>query len=302
MRHVRRCALALLALAAGAACRSTQGASSSPGDSALLARREAQLAAARTRADTGSGTLLTRWLLPSGLAELSGLGLTADQRLLTHNDEVGRIFEVNYRRGVIVKSFWIGDQIVRDDFEAIAVAGDRIFLLASTGKLYQFAEGTDGSHVPFTLHDTGLGTECEFEGLAYDAAAHALVLACKNILAEGLKDFVVLYKYSLADTTASRIARVTIPLDRVIGTNAWKGFAPSDIEVDPVSGDYVIVASQQKALLRVTPVGEVVWARALPPGQDMAEGVAITRDSLLILSDESASASTPADITLYRWP
>ena len=302
MRLGRRFAIALLALAATAACRSTQGASSSSGDSALLARRESQLEAARTRADTASDTPLTRWVLPSGLAEISGLGLTSDQRLLTHNDEVGRVFEVNYRRGVIVKSFWVGDQIVRDDFEAIAVAGDRIFLLASSGKLYQFAEGANGSHVPFTLHDTGLGTECEFEGLAYDAAANALVLACKNILAAGLKDFVVLYKYSLADTTASRIARVTIPLDRVIGTNVWKGFTPSDLEVDPASGDYVIVASQEKALLRVTPAGEVVWSRALPAGQEMSEGLAITRDSLLILSDEAASASAPGDITLYRWP
>jgi hypothetical protein len=301
VRHGRRYGLALLLLAAAAACRST-GASSSSADSALLARRESQLEAARTRADTGSDTPLTRWLLPPGLAEISGLGLTADQRLLTHNDEVGRVFEVNYRRGVIVKSFWVGDQILRDDFEAIAVAGDRGFLLASTGKLYQFAEGTNGSHVPFTLHDTGLGTECEFEGLAYDSAANALVLACKNVLAAGLKDFVVLYRYSLTDTTASRVVRVTIPLDRVIGTNVWKGFTPSDIEVDPGSGDYVIVASQEKAILRVTPAGEVVWARALPPGQDMAEGIALTRDSLLILSDESASASTPADITLYRWP
>jgi hypothetical protein len=301
VRRGRRDGLALLLLAAAAACRST-GASSSSADSALLARRESQLEAARTRADTGSDTPLTRWLLPPGLAEISGLGLTADQRLLTHNDEVGRVFEVNYRRGVIVKSFWVGDQILRDDFEAIAVAGDRVFLLASTGKLYQFAEGTNGSHVPFTLHDTGLGTECEFEGLAYDSAANALVLACKNVLAAGLKDFVVLYRYSLTDTTASRVARVTIPLDRVIGTNVWKGFTPSDIEVDPGSGDYVIVASQEKAILRVTPAGEVVWARALPPGQDMAEGIALTRDSLLILSDESASASTPADITLYRWP
>jgi uncharacterized protein YjiK len=302
MRCVRRQALTLLVLAAGAACRSTQGASFSSGDSALLARRESQLEAARIRADTGSDTPLTRWLLPPGLAEISGLGLTADQRLLTHNDEVGRIFEVNYRRGVIVKSFSIGDQVVRDDFEGIAVAGDRILLLASTGKLYQFAEGANGAHVPFTVHDTGLGTECEFEGLAYDATANALVLACKNILAAGFKDFVVLYKYRLADTTASRIERMTIPLDRVIGTNAWRGFTPSDITVDPASGDYVLVASQQKALLRVTPAGDVVWSRPLPPGQLMTEGLALTRDSLLILSDEASSAAARADLTLYRWP
>jgi hypothetical protein len=33
----------------------------------------------------------------------------------------------------------------------------------------------------------------------------------------------------------------------------------------------------------------------------MAEGVAITRDSLLIVSDEAASKVLPGVITLYRW-
>jgi hypothetical protein len=34
----------------------------------------------------------------------------------------------------------------------------------------------------------------------------------------------------------------------------------------------------------------------------MTEGIALTRDSLLILGDEASSASARADITIYRWP
>jgi hypothetical protein len=34
----------------------------------------------------------------------------------------------------------------------------------------------------------------------------------------------------------------------------------------------------------------------------MTEGLALTRDSLLILSDEASSAAARADIALYRWP
>jgi len=301
MRPLLGGALAGLVLAAGA-CDSTRGPSAAARDSIALVERASQLTARLAQADPASDAPLARWVLPHALAEISGIALTPDQRLLAHDDEAGRIVEVDYRRGVIVKTFWVGTQILRDDFEAIAAVGSRIFLLASTGKLYQFAEGADGSRVPFTVHDTGLGGECEFEGLAFDSTANALVLACKNILAAGLKDFVVLYTFSLSDTTDARISRVTIPLAQAIGANGWKGFTPSDITVDPGSGDYVIVAAQEKGLLRVTPAGQVVWSRPLPQGHDMAEGIAITRDSILILSDEAASASVPGDITLYRWP
>ena len=294
-------ALAGLVLAAGA-CDAARGPSSGARDSSALVERASQLTARLAQADTATDTPLARWVLPHALAEISGIALTPDQRLLAHDDEAGRIFEVDYRRGVIVKTFWVGTQILRDDFEAIAVVGNRIFLLASTGRLYAFAEGADGSRVPFAVHDTGLGGECEFEGLSFDSTASALVLACKNVLAAGLKDFVVLYKYSLTDTTDARISRITIPVAQAIGANGWKSFSPSDIEVDPGSGDYVIVASQEKGLLRVTAAGQVVWSRPLPQGHDMAEGLAITRDSILIVSDEAASASVPGDITLYRWP
>jgi uncharacterized protein YjiK len=300
MPRLLRYALAAAVVAAGA-CRDTAQ-SAGARDSTTLAARESQLAARLAQADTASASPLARWLLPPGLAELSGLALTSDSRLLGHNDEVGRIFEVDYRRGVVVKTFWIGDQIVRDDFEAIAVAGDRIFLLASTGTLYEFAEGGEGSRVPFTHHDTRLGGECEFEGLAFDSSANALVLACKQTLTAGLKDFVVLYKYSLIDSSAAGTSRLTIPLAQVIGANGWQGFTPSDITVDPGSGDYLVIASQEKGLLRVTSAGEVVWSRPLPAGQDMTEGIAITRDGILLLGDEAVSASAPGDITLYRWP
>jgi uncharacterized protein YjiK len=289
-------------LVATGACNATRGRSAGARDSSALVERESRLAASLAQADTASDAPLAKWVLPKALAEISGIALTPDQRLLAHDDEAGRIFEVDYRRGVIVKTFWVGTQILRDDFESIAVVGSRVFLLASTGRLYAFAEGEDESRVPFTVHDTGLGGECEFEGLAFDSTANALVLACKSILAAGLEDLVVLYKVSLTDTTDARIARITIPLSQAIGANGWKGFTPSDIEVDPGSGDYVIVASQEKGLLRVTSAGEVVWSRPLPPGHDMAEGIAITRDGILIVSDEAASATVPGHISLYRWP
>jgi hypothetical protein len=295
-------AAGIVILSAAIGCRSTSGQAKGAADSTALLARAARLTDALAETAADSSGPLARWVLPRGLAEVSGLALTGDQRLLLHNDEVGRIFEVDYRRGVVVKSFWLGTRDLPGDFEAIAVAGDRVFLLASNGNLYEFAEGDDGARVPFTLHDTQLGKECEFEGLGFDPAANALVMACKHSGVKSLREFVVLYRYSLAGDSAAPVAQIKVPLAQAIGGNGWKGFTPSDLSVDPGSGDYLIVASQEKGLLRLTPAGDVVWSRPLPPGHGMAEGAAITRDSLLILSDEATSNAQPGTITLYRWP
>jgi uncharacterized protein YjiK len=93
---------------------------------------------------------------------------------------------------------------------------------------------------------------------------------------------------------------LTIPLDDAIGSNPWKTLAPSDITIDPLTGNYIVIAARQQALIEITPSGEVVRSRPLPGPHEQAEGVVITRDSILMISDEAVR--NPAMITLYRWP
>ena len=289
-------------LLAGTACRPAPREAGARADSAELARREAHVARVLAQPDSGAarGAAIARWLLGGNLAEISGLALTADGRLLTHGDETGRVFEIDYRRGTIVKQFTIGTQLVRADFEGIAVANDVLFLLASNGKLYEFREGANGERIDYVLHDTGLRHECEFEGVAFDPTINALLLACKNVRTTGpLRDSLVIYRWTLPGGSG-RPSRLTVPLARVIGSNGWAGLHPSDITVDPSSGNYVLVAAEEKALIEITPAGDLVFARPLPAGLAHAEGVAITRDSILIISTEAGRRS--AAITLYRWP
>ncbi len=241
---------------------------------------------------------IARWVLPQRLAEISGLALTPDGRLLAHNDEIGRIFEIDYRRGVIGKQFLLGRTNVRADFEGITVANQAIYLLASDGKLFEFREGDAGAHVPYKIHDTHLGRECEFEGVAFDPAIGSLLLACKNVGKKSLLGFLVIYRWKLDEGNGPRLSLLTVPLAQVIGSNHWKGLHPSDITVDPSSGHYVLVSAQEEALIELTPSGEVVSARPLPAGHVHTEGVAVTKDGILIISDESGKQA--AAITLYR--
>jgi uncharacterized protein YjiK len=268
-------------------------------DTTELASRAARVEQALAKADTGKDRAkpIARWVLPRHLAEISGLALTADGRLLAHNDEIGRIFEIDYRSGVIRKQFLVGRTPVRGDFEGITVANQAIYLLASDGRLFEFREGGDGTRVGYKLHDTRLGRECEFEGVAFDPAIGSLLLACKVVGKKSLQGSLVIYRWKLGG--GSPASPLSIPLRQVIGSNRWKGLHPSDITVDPSNGHYVLVSAQEEAYIELTPLGEVVSSRPLPGGHAHTEGVAITKDGVLILSDEAGKNA--AAITLYRW-
>jgi len=293
-----RVTVAIIAALACAGCDNREDSAAAPGsESAVLETRMERLTASLGDAKPGASQdePIARWLLPASLAELSGLALTPDGRLFAHNDEVARITEIDYRRGTVIKQFFVGQ--LRGDFEGLTCAGDRFYLLSSDGTLYEFREGADGERVAYAEHKTGLGKECEFEGVAYDAKADALVLACKNARAKH-RGNLVLYRYRLGGN-GEEPSELTVPHSEVIGKNNWKQLRPTDITVDPSNGNYVLVAAQEKALVEVTPAGGVVLSRPLGARHPQSEAVAITKDHILIVGDESNR--TAATITLYRW-
>lgn len=238
------------------------------------------------------------WIVPPELREISGLTLEANGFVLTHDDEVGRIYEIDPKTGIILKRFTLKG-LPHGDFEAITTAGNDVYLLESKGKLYRFKGGPDGSEVPYTIYDTHLGHECEFEGVAFEPDSARLVLPCKKASAKSLNGQLVIYRVPLPLTDSSVFSMMTIPMTAVIGANNWKNFRPSDIAIDPETGNYVVVGSIEKGIATITPEGEVLSSRPLPKGHNQAEGVAVTRDSLLIVSDEATHK--PPAITLYRW-
>lgn len=284
----------LLGLTVLTGCRATP--------SAELSARVQRLTASLASAGVDPASPLALWILPREMGEVSGLSLTSDGRLLAHGDEWGQVYVIEPRGGALLKRFSIGASSAetRADFEGITVVGERIFMVASNGMLYEFAEGADGERVRFKVHDTRLGKECEFEGVAFDSAQGILVLPCKNVGTKNLRDNLVLYRWLVAGGADSVLAPLTIPLRNVIGTNAWKNLHPSDVTVDPATGNYLLIAAQEKALIEITPLGDVVRAIPLPGKHKQAEGVALTRDGILIVGDEATTR--PASLTLYRWP
>ena len=281
------------------ACRETPQAKAAE-VKAVEATRKQDLARRLALADANPSrpVPVAEWIMPPELREISGLALTTRGTVLTHDDNIGRVYEINPKTGILLKGFSLAGG-VRGDFEAITIAGTDIYLLRSNGKIYKFKEGADASQVPYTFYDTGLGKECEFESMAYEADSSRLLLACKKFLQKPAPKELLIYRVPLPLGDRSAITAMQVAMKDVVGSNKWKNFHPSDINIDPITKNYVIISSNQKGLVVITPDGEVVRSEPLPGEHRQPEGVAITRDSLLIVSDE-ANVKPPA-ITLYRW-
>ena len=102
----------------------------------------------------------SRFDLPGRLNEISGLAFTPDGRLFGHDDERGRVHEIDPGTGEVGKRFDLGEDMVRDDFEGMAIAGERFFLISSRGWLYEFREVGDRESAPYRVTDTGVGANC----------------------------------------------------------------------------------------------------------------------------------------------
>ena len=225
--------------------------------------------------------------LPRVLEEISGLATTPDGRLFAHQDEWGAIYQVDPVSGEIVKAFTVGIGGTPGDFEGLAVARGKFFLLTSSGELVEVEEGRAGSSMSFQVHRTGLGRLCELEGLAFDAREDALLLACKKPLTRELKGHIVVFSVPLETMEPYLVPRVFLPLGELEAVGLDDEFHPSAIEVHPETGNLILVAAQEEALLELSPTGGAVAGRDLKHSvHAQPEGIAFLNDGTLILADE----------------
>ena len=233
--------------------------------------------------------------------EVSGLALTPDGRLLAHGDETGDLFEIDFRAGVVVKRFRLGPAPVTEDFESLVVRDSLLMLVTSKGRIYEFAEGDNGELVPYRTWDLRLDPDCrEFEGAAWDAAGASLVLACKTPR-KARSGMLLVYRVPMADGAVGAFERMVVSADSVRArVKGWKEVSASDLAIRPDNGNYLLVDGPEHGYLEITPEGSIVLARRLPRRHPQAEGIAVTRDGLLLIADEAAR--DPAAITVYPAP
>ena len=158
--------------------------------------------------------------------------------------------------------------------------------------------GAAGESVLFNIYATGVGRDCEIEGLAYDADERALLLMCKGSRKASLKDQLTLYHWSIDKKQLNEDANTVIPVIEFSRHIGGKQFHPSGIERHPVSGNSFVIAARQRAIAEITPGGQVVAAKQFPARwHRQTEGITFAADSTLIIADEGSGKK--ARLTLY---
>ncbi len=235
--------------------------------------------------------------LPGRLREVSGLATTSDGRLFAHDDERARVYQIEPRSGEVVKRFDVGAGGVRGDFEGIAVAGERFYLVESDGTLYEFREGEEKEDVSFREVKTGLGRRCEVEGLAHDPDSDALLLVCKSTRGRDLRDHLVVFAAPLSTLEPEAEPRYRIPYASLRDVGARGRLHPSGIEVHPVTRRIFVVAAREEGIVEFDRTGRFVGAAELPGKRHVQpEGIAFVLDRLA-LADEGTGRK--ATLTLY---
>lgn len=247
-------------------------------------------------ADAGQDDSFRQWSLPDKLREISGLALTEDQRLLAVADESAIVYEIDYDDGHLVKAFALGDKVVLGDFEGIAVLEGDVWLMTSEGNLYQAPEGENGQRVDYQRFDTRLDDNCEFEGLTAVPSRQTLALICKDDKKNKKKR---VFEWQLANAEIQRVADFALPVKQMEKAVDRKKVNPSGLAVDPVTGNWLVLAAKQHAIFELDHEGELIGVimQLDEARHRQAEGIAVTRDGRMIIADEAGSGQ--ARLSVY---
>ena len=255
--------------------------------------------------------------LPAVLEEISALAISTDsRRLYAVQDEAGVIFELSPTEGKIVGRYPFHKD---GDYEGIAMVGDTVYVLKSTGTLYRVT-GLGTPQQQRTKYKTDLLSRAnDTEGLTYDAARHRLLIACKSKPGNGDLRTKAIYSFDLASRTYEPTPAYTLSLDSIrryidlspavrriekvrnffTNDNGTLTFSPSSIAIHPTTGDIYLLSSVGKLLVVINPAGQVLHISKLDKRiHRQPEGMTFDRYGNLYISNEAKDAT--AKLHVFR--
>ncbi|MCB9208375.1 MAG: SdiA-regulated domain-containing protein [Ignavibacteriales bacterium] len=246
--------------------------------------------------------LQTEIKLPSELNEISGICFSDEGKLFGHNDERGIIYQIDLKSGEIIKSFQLGNKMIKADFEDLAIVGKKFFIITSNGILFKFEEGEDLQKVKVIEKDLHFSSKFNIEGLCYDETSNSLLITSKEYPGKNLGNVRAVYSYSLSSNSVDQKPKFVISLKDLKENFNIRDFYPSAITKDRATGNYLILSAKGKpSLIKINPLGKIISAIKLnPKTHPQPEGIAFDKNNNILICDEGASKS--GKITIYKMP
>ena len=226
--------------------------------------------------------------LPDILKEVSGIAYLNEDYLLTHNDEEGVVYKINFKSGEIVSEFSIGEKEIEKDFEGIAVVKDSVYLVSSNGTIFKFSLLMGENDIEYEKIKTPLSSKNNVEGLCYDENTNSLLLACKDDPGKDYKNHKAIYAFNLTRMKFIDKPRFLISLKKLKKKFDIKDFSPSGIEVNPVNGNIFLISANPEVILELDTKGKILYAKELKDKKHkQPEGITFFMNGTLILADEA---------------
>lgn len=254
--------------------------------------------------------------LPVILNEISGLSITADNRIFAVQDELGRIYEISTASGEIVEEYFFDDN---GDFEGIEVVGTDAYAVESNGVI-TWVENFLSKSPQVKKIKTPLSEKNDIEGLTYLSKGDKLLLACKGEagIGQSMPRQRTIYSFDRTTLSLDKAPFLTINLEEIrkfllnrAKKESEKEFAqdfdpedrnvfqPSGIAFHPKTGDLYIIASSGRLLLVLDglyrPIG---FARLDKDLFKQPEGIAFDTKGTLYISNEAKDGR--ANILIFR--
>ena len=220
--------------------------------------------------------------LPKALREISGLALLPDDRLLAVADERARVYSIDFNELQANKFSTMGDPAGKGDFEGIALLNNAVYLVTANGVLWR--QQLNAAADDYEKIRTGIGKQCEVEGLTAWPVRDALLILCKQgHESKGSAKLRVFYW-----SEKRRALEPDMAITRSYKELGVKQLHPSGISFSADKQTLFIIAAQEKYYLEITLQGQIVRAAQLPNKSThrQTEGVVITANNTLYLADE----------------
>lgn len=261
--------------------------------------------------------------MPSILEEISGLTISTDEQFLyAVQDEKGIIFKLSKSSGEVLEKI----KFHKDgDYEGIEVVRDKIYVVKSTGTIYEVTNPGAVNQQMKKFNDF-LERENDVEGLAYDAKNNRLLLACKGMPATGesfdiIRYKKVIYAFDLNTKTFLPDPVYTIQLEEIrkyldshTSLKEYEklveffssgkdnlSFNPSAIAIHPKSGAIYVSSSIGKVLIVLSDTGKVLHIEKLRKKvHAQPEGLAFDKEGTLYISNEGKGGKAKIHKFDYR--
>ncbi|HFB99391.1 MAG TPA: hypothetical protein ENJ53_01170 [Phaeodactylibacter sp.] len=262
--------------------------------------------------------------MPESLKEISGLSISPDgQQLCTVNDEQGVIFFINKKTGAIERQMKFAGH---GDYEGIEAVGEKIYVVKSTGSVYEITD-TRKDTASFNKTKYLLKKENDTEGLGYDAQNDRLLFACKGvaclngtypkdscrfkkaIYSLDLKKkyfspeivFEIKWKDVKSFLKKNKTPQELEKLNRYFDPKDGKfPFHPSALGLHPVTHNIYILASKGKALIVLSPKGEILEMAKLDKKiHAQPEGITFDKHGVMFISNEGKKGK-PGRIYVFK--